>query len=173
VVDGAQLVIGPLGRAAVEQVVRKTDLSIPALLLSHIQEDSEPLPGHIFQFGLPPEQEARQAAERAYLDGHRQAAVLYAESDWGKRMLNAFVAHWQQLGGILLTSVPYNPSDSDYSRSIKQLLNISQSEARKRALRARLGLKLKFQARRREDVDLIFLAADAKRGRLLKPQLKG
>ncbi len=169
--DGAQLVIGPLGREAVEQVVRKTDLSIPALLLSHIQEDSEPLPGHIFQFGLPPEQEARQAAERAYLDGHRQAAVLYAESDWGKRMLNAFVDHWQQLGGILLTSVPYNPSDSDHSRSIKQLLNISQSEARKRALRARLGLKLKFQARRREDVDLIFLAADAKRGRLLKPQL--
>lgn len=169
--DGAQLVIGPLGREAVEQVVRKTDLSIPALLLSHIQDDSEPLPGHIFQFGLPPEQEARQVAERAYLDGHRQAVVLYAASDWGKRMLNAFVKHWQQLGGILLTSVPYNPNDSDHSRAIKQLLNISQSEARKRTLEARLGLKLNFQSRRREDVDFVFLAADAKRGRLLKPQL--
>ncbi len=169
--DGAQLVIGPLGREAVEQVVRKAKLSIPALLLSHTQEDNEPLPGHIFQFGLPPEQEARQVAERAYLDGHRQAAVLYAESDWGKRILNAFINHWQQLGGILLTSVPYKPSDTDHSRAIKQLLNISHSEARKRTLAARLGLKLKFQSRRREDVDFIFLAADAKRGRLLKPQL--
>lgn len=169
--DGAQLVIGPLGREAVENVVMEADLSVPSLLLSHIRDDREPLPGHVFQFGLPPDQEARQAAERAYLDGHRQAAVLYADDAWGQRMLRAFVNHWQQLGGILLTSVPYTPSDGDHSPPIKRLLNIAQSEARKRTLETRLGMKLKFQSRRREDIDFIFLAADAKRGRLLKPQL--
>lgn len=169
--DGAQLVIGPLGREAVEYVVRHGRLSVPTLLLSHTQDNDDPLPGFIFQFGLPPEQEAIQAAERAYLDGHRQAAVLYAQSDWGQRMLAAFSKQWQELGGIVLATAAYGPTESDHSPAIKQLLNISQSEARRRMLEAKLGTKLEFQARRREDIDLIFLAADAKSGRLLKPQL--
>lgn len=169
--DGAQLIIGPLGREAVDYVAKQADLTVPALLLSHISGDHEPLPGHVFQFGLPPEQEARQVAERAYLDGHRQAAVLHANTSWGQRMLKAFADHWQQLGGIILTSISYNPGESDHSRPIKRLLNIAQSEARKRTLEARLGMKLKFESRRREDMDFIFLAADAKRGRLIKPQL--
>ncbi|MFQ5993990.1 MAG: penicillin-binding protein activator [Acidiferrobacterales bacterium] len=169
--EGAQLIIGPLGRDAVEQVVQQTDLTVPTLLLGHTGVNENPLPGYAFQFGLPPEQEARQVAERAYLDGHRQAAVLYPDTGWGKRMLKAFANHWQQLGGILLTTVPYKPNQSDHSGSIKELLNITQSEARKRTLEARLGTRLKFQSRRREDVDFIFLAADAKPGRLIKPQL--
>ncbi|MFQ5935178.1 MAG: penicillin-binding protein activator [Acidiferrobacterales bacterium] len=169
--DGAQLVIGPLGREAVDQVVKRAQLTVPALLLSHTRANEEPLPGYVFQFGLPPEQEAKQVAERAYLDGHRQAAVLYANSQWGKRMHDAFVNHWQQLGGILLTAVAYDPSQNDHSPVIKRLLNISQSEARRRTIEAKLGTKMEFQARRREDVDFVFLAADAKRGRLIKPQL--
>ncbi len=169
--DGAQLVIGPLGREAVEHLVRHARLNVPTLLLSHAQENDEPLPGHIFQFGLPPEQEAIQAAERAYLDGHRQAAVLYADNPWGERMLTAFTTHWQQLGGIVLTTAAYRPSETDHSAAVKQLLNINQSEARRGLLEAKLGAKVEFQARRREDIDLIFLTADAKSGRLLKPQL--
>lgn len=169
--DAAQLIIGPLGRQAVDAVVQQADLTVPTVLLSHTRENTEPLPGYVFQFGLPPEQEARQAAERAYLDGYRQAAVLYASTDWGQRMLGAFTNYWQQLGGILLASVPYNPAQNDQSKPIKHLLNITQSEARKRTLEARLGMKLKFEPRRRDDVDFIFLIADAKRARLIKPQL--
>lgn len=169
--EGAQLVIGPLGREAVDQVAKQAKLTVPALLLSHTHENQDPLPGYVFQFGLPPEQEARQVAERAYLDGHRQAAVLYADSAWGQRMYHAFVNHWQQLGGILLTSAAYVPNQNDHSQAIKRLLNLSHSEARNRTLEAKLGTKLEFKARRREDIDFIFLAADAKSGRLIKPQL--
>ncbi len=169
--DGTQLIIGPLGRQAVDAVVKEVDLAVPTVLLGNTREDSEPLPGYVFQFGLPPEQEARQAAERAYLDGYRQAAVLYANTDWGERLLKAFATHWQQLGGIMLASVPYNPAQNDQSKPIKQLLNITQSEARQRTLEARLGMTLKLEPRRREDVDFIFLVADAKRARLIKPQL--
>lgn len=169
--EGADFIIGPLGREAVDAVVKKAKLTTPALFLGHTRYDDEPLPGHIFQFGLPPDQEARQVAERAYLDGHRQAAVLYTNSDWGERLQQAFADHWLQLGGILLTSISYNSWESDHSQPIKRLLNIAQSDARKRTLEARLGMKLKFQSRRRKDVDFVFLAADAKHGRLIKPQL--
>jgi outer membrane PBP1 activator LpoA protein len=39
-------------------------------------------------------------------------------------------------------------------------------------LRANIGGPLQFDPRRRQDIDLIFLAADAKAGRLIKSQLK-
>ncbi len=167
--DGAQLIVGPLGTNAVEQVVRRTDLSVPTLLLSHTNNDVES--ANVFQFGLPPEQEARQAAERAYLDGHRQAAVLYPDSGWGKRMHTAFVDHWQRLGGALITSQSYDLKAGDYSQPIRDLLNITQSHERRQALQTLLKRKLEFEPRARGDIDFIFLAADARRGRLIKPQL--
>ena len=39
-------------------------------------------------------------------------------------------------------------------------------------LRANIGGPLQFDPRRRQDIDFVFLAADAKAGRLIKSQLK-
>ena len=169
--DGAQLVVGPLGLEAVDHLVKKGGLKVPTLLLSHTTQDLGSAAKHIFQFGLPPEQEAAQSAERAYLDGHRRAAVLYPDTAWGQRMATAFNTTWQRLGGIVLTSQAYAQEQQDYSEPIKRLLNISQSQSRKEALEAVLRANVKFEPRPREDVDFIFLAADAKRARLIKPQL--
>ena len=166
---GAQFIVGPLGRDAAATVMGTADLTVPTLLLSHIDEGAEG--GHIFQFGLPPEQEARQAAERAYLDGRRQAAVLYPQSAWGERMMSAFVSYWQRLGGLVLASESYIETEHDYSEPIKRLLSVVQSEERRRILEITIGRKVVFDSRRRHDIDFIFLAADAKRGRMVKPQL--
>jgi hypothetical protein len=170
--DGAQLVVGPLGREAADAIVKGTPLNVPTLLLSHTDlEPSGPGARGLFQFGLPPEQEARQAAERAWLDGHRHAALLYPQSAWGERMQGAFATHWQRLGGLVLAAVPYNEPDADHSEAIKKLLNIAQSEERKELLASALKQKIHFDPRPRQDVDMIFLAADARRARLVKPQL--
>lgn len=99
--DGTQLIVGPLGLEAVDTIVRKTSLDVPTLLLSHASDEID-ASKTVFQFGLPPEQEATQVAERAWLDGHRQAAVLYPASAWGRRMQTAFVGAWQRLGGIVV-----------------------------------------------------------------------
>lgn len=174
VMDRAQVVIGPLGREAVDSVIRRGVVSLPTLLLSHTDDESASNTRYLFQFGLPPEQEARQAAERAYLDGRRQAAVLYPQNAWGERMMNAFISTWQRLGGVVVASQSYREEDADYSETIKQLLNINYSLERKDRLEKIVRAKLPFDvrdARARQDIDLIFLAADAKRGRLLKPQL--
>jgi len=125
----------------------------------------------VFQFGLPSEQEAVQAAERAYLDGHRQAASLTANTASGQRLANAFADAWQRLGGVVVSAQTYQPDQSDYADPVKRLLNITQSEARKNALEARLRIKLKFEPHPRDDVDFIFLGADAKHARLIKPQI--
>ncbi len=170
--DGAEIVVGPLGREATDIVVQQKDaLTAPTLLLSYTDEEIAGAGRHVFQFGLPPEQEARQAADRAWLDGHRSSAVLHPKDAWGERMREAFVTHWQRLGGSVLVAEPYDNPQGDYSDAIKKLLNIEQSEARKKLLEQRTGEKLQFEARARQDVDFIFLAADARRGRLIKPQL--
>lgn len=169
--DGMQLVIGPLGREAAEAVVGDTDLTTPTLLLSHVESDIDFANAPLFQFALAPEQEARQAAERAYLDGHRQAAVLYPLDSWGERMRKAFEEHWERLGGLVIKSTGYETRQADYSDPVKMTLDIQQSEARRDELAALTRLKLTFEPRRRQDIDCIFLAADPRHARLIKPQL--
>lgn len=172
--EGAQIVVGPLGREAVDNVIRRNVVTVPTLLLSHTDDEAAGKLRQLFQFGLPPEQEARQAAERAYLDGHRQAAVLYPQGAWGERMNNAFVTMWQSLGGVVVTSQPYREEESDHSEAIKQMLSVHHSMERKQRLEQLLRTRIPFEAqhaRPRQDIGAIFLVADAKRGRLLKPQL--
>jgi len=169
--DGAQFIVGPLGREAAEDIIKQTSIQVPTLMLNHTDENPSDLSKYLFEFGLPLEQEAKQVAERAYLDGYRQAAVLYPDSPWGQRVMTAWLDHWQSLGGVVVSSQTYNEADSDFSDSIKQLLNITQSEARRRDVQSLIGQKVVFDARARQDIDFIFLAADAKHGRLIKPQL--
>lgn len=169
--DGAQVIVGPLGREASEQVVRSASIAVPTLLLSHLDQADNRGGKPLYQFGLPPEQEAKQVAERAWLDGHRRAALLYPKSSYGERMHTAFVRHWQRLGGVVAASQAYQETLSDYSAPIKQLLNIHLSETRKADIERRVGQKIQFEPRARQDIDYIFLAADAARGRLIKPQL--
>ncbi|MEK7840936.1 MAG: penicillin-binding protein activator [Pseudomonadota bacterium] len=168
--DGAQIVVGPLGRQSTDELVRKGNFPVPTVLLSHIDNTESP-GSFVFQFGLPPEQEARQAAERAYLDGHRQAAVLYPKSPWGERMRLAFVEHWQKLGGTIRLAQTYDPADTDFSEPVKQLLNIVQGEERLELIKQAVGQRVHFEPRPRQDIDAVFLATDAARGRLIKPQL--
>ncbi len=169
--DGAQFIVGPLGREAAESIMRQASIKVPTLMLSHTDDEPGSTSKYLFQFGLPPEQEARQVAERAYLDGHRQGAVLYPKTPWGQRMMTAWSSHWQRLGGLVVASQSYNEEDVDFSEPIKNLLNITQSEVRREMIEKITDQKLRFEPRARQDIDFIFLASDAKHGRLIKPQL--
>ena len=168
--DGVQLIVGPLGLEAVDNIVKRTGLETPTLLLSHATDEIDSSKT-VFQFGLTPEQEAIQAAERAWLDGRRQAALLYPNTMLGRRLQTAFVSAWQRLGGIVVSEQEYLSDQSDYTDPVKRLLNIVQSETRKERIETIAKMRFKFEARPREDIDFIFLAADARHARLIKPQL--
>jgi hypothetical protein len=169
--DGAQFVVGPLGREAADAIIKQASIKVPTLMLNHTDTDPGTISKYLFEFGLPPEQEAQQVAERAYLDGHRHAAVLYPKTPWGERMMTAWANHWQRLGGTVIASQSYSETDVDFSDAIKQLLNINQSETRKEQIERITKTKLQFDSRARQDIDYIFLVADARHGRLIKPQL--
>ena len=169
--DGADMVIGPLTKTAVAALSGNAALPVPVLALNSL-DDGVQMPSNLYQFGLPPEDEAAQVAEHAISKGDVRAVALVSNNDWGKRVLNAFSTRFRQLGGDLLGTQVYPPGGSDFSISITRLLNLDQSQYRDEQLRALLGTHLQFEPRRRQDIQFIFLAADNKDAKLIRPQLK-
>jgi len=167
--EGAQVVIGPLRKEEVEALARHGDLGVPVLALNNL--DSDWAPAGFYQFGLPPEEEARQVADRAWMDGHTHAAMITPTGPWGTRIAQAFRDRWTELGGTLATSVNYEPQDNDYALQLRTLLNLDSSDRRLSQVEHLLGRNLEFLPRRRQDVDFIFLAAFPRQARLLRPQI--
>ncbi len=168
--DGADFIVGPLNKQLVEQLAQSDTLDTPTLALNYAQSDSHH--SKLFQFGLLPEDEARQVAERAWLDGHNNAVVLIPEGEWGERMGATFALHWERLSGVVLETQSYEPSKNDFSSPVQKLLNIDESKARYHHLKQLLDADLKFEPRRRQDVDFIFSAAFPRQARQIRPQLK-
>jgi len=127
---------------------------------------------NFYQFGLAPEDEVSAIVRQAVLSGHRTAVALVASDERGYRLLNSFRTEFEALGGQLLNSAGYVPNAQDVSGAIRDLLNVSRSEQRHRRLEANLGVDIAFEARRRQDIDMIFLQASPTMGRLLAPNLR-
>jgi len=177
--DGADFIVGPLEKQAVDILLRADNLDITTLALNHTDQNSmeynqrstQQLPV-LIQFGLSPEDEARQIAERALIDGHNKALVITPDNDWGLRLAEAFNETWHTLGGKVLEYVSYKPRSRDYSSPVKELLNIDSSQSRANHLRQKLNLGLKSEPRIREDADMIFMAALPLSARQIVPQLR-
>jgi hypothetical protein len=167
--DGAQFVVGPLDKSAVNVLAQGNRLSVPTLALNYAERNEAV--SNLFQFGLSPEDEAAQTAERAWLDGHGRAAALIPEGAFGERLLVAFRERWLQLGGELVDTQIYSTKDNDISPPIKKLLDIDLSEQRRATLRTTLGYDIKYSPRRRQDIDFVFLAAMPRHARMIRPQL--
>jgi len=169
--DGADFVIGPLLKEDVEQLARAGQLQVPVLALNQI-ETGTGIDQPLYQFGLAPEDEARQVAERLLADGRRQVIALIPDSAWGERVLAAFADHFGALGGTLLDTGRYAPNSVDFKGPIQDTLNLDDSRNRHRALERLLGQKLQYEARRRQDVEAFFLLAFPDQARLIRPQLR-
>ncbi len=169
--DGADRVIGPLVKESVTQIARLGSLEVPVLALNRIQAQGS-TPDNLYQFGLAPEDEARQVAERAWVDGHTRAIVLTPQGGWGERIYNSFHQHWTSLGGKIVERQAYNTKENDFSVTLRALLNIDESYQRRRSMRSALGRKIEFVPRRRQDADFIFLLAKTRLARQIRPQLQ-
>ncbi|MBE9539451.1 MAG: penicillin-binding protein activator [Proteobacteria bacterium] len=174
--EGAEFVVGPLNKDAVNQITMRSDLPVPLLTLNYSEQrptqTDETFPLNLFQLSLSPEQEARHAAEKAWMDGQSRAAIITPASVWGERVARAFSERWLQFGGSIVEKQTYDNKQSDYSLPIRRLLNVDESAQRKKTLRRLLKNKIEFIPRRRQDIDFIFMVARPKQARLIRPQLR-
>lgn len=169
--QGVRLVVGPLDKEGLLSLMQAGQLPVPVLALNTVESDAPAVP-NLYQFGLLPEDELYQAAERAWMDGHHRALVLAPRGAWGTRLAGGFRKYWEQLGGTVLEAQTYDPEDSDFSEPIRALLDIDEAQARQRDLRNLLQRKIAFEPRRRPDADFVFLVGFPQQTRLLQPQLR-
>ncbi len=171
----ADQVIGPLSRSTVSEFIalKPPGLSLLALNLpQHHEPDQSKTDSNALFFPLLPEDEARSAARRAIALGYMKMIVITPDSKMGERQYNAFVEEYIFAGGSILGSSSYLQSDVDHSIKLKQLLGIARSQQRGDRLQRLLGTNIGFEASIRGDIDAIFLVANPRQGRLIKPQLK-
>ena len=169
--EGAEFIVGPLTR---EEVTAAADLpgAHPPILALNFLPNDRPGPATFYQYALSPEDEARLAARRILADGHRNGVAVVPSGDWGTRVLAAFKQELESGGGALFATVSIDPTQTDYSDPVMEVLRISDSQARRKRLESILGTKLEFEPRRREDLEFIFAPGQASMERLLRPQLR-
>ncbi|MFT5425955.1 MAG: outer membrane PBP1 activator LpoA protein [Gammaproteobacteria bacterium] len=177
--EGADFIVGPLQKDAISKLIEEGDARVTTLVLNqydgqqNTSNTSSPsaLPS-IIQFGLSPEDEAKQVAERAWFDGRARAITISTGDERSQRVQDAFTTHWQALGGITLEHVNIGQDVRELADPVRRVLNINQSEQRGKTLRSKLQRSLRTETRRRQDVDLIFMTVPPEIGRQLVPQLR-
>jgi outer membrane PBP1 activator LpoA protein len=169
--EGAELILGPLDKDAVSQLLRAGELPVPVLALNQVTPELGS-PQTLYQFGLTPEDEAAQVAERAREQGFSRALVLTPDDEWGERLYQGFRERWEALGGRVVERSGYDPREHDFSSTLRSLLNLDESEERRQQMQRLLARNLNFEPRRRRDAEFVFLAARPQQGRAIRPQLQ-
>lgn len=167
VADGAESIIGPLGKEHIQNLADSVTFDIPVLALNHIPELQK---HNLYQFSLSPMDDVEQISHKAWLDGHQKVLLLIPENNQGKRIANYFIENWQGFDGSTLESQTYNPKNTDFSSAIKKLLNLDESESRYHKI-SQLIPSMAYIPRKRQDADAFLLSAYSGEARLINPQL--
>ena len=105
VANGADFVVGPLGRAEVDALYSCQSLPIPVLALN--RGELPPPPGNA-SFALAPEDDGVAAAEYAISRGARRVLSLADGDDSMRRAAAAFRARFEELDGTVVVELVVN-----------------------------------------------------------------
>jgi uncharacterized protein len=169
--EGANIVVGPFEKKQIIELSQDDSLPVTTLALNNIELASDQQIDKLYQFALTPEDEVDTIVHSARQQGLINAALITPDSKWGKRLESAFRQSWKKQGGIIVTSKNYPPKTYDYSESIKQLLQLDQSNQRRIRVRQTIGADFEYTPRRRQDIDVIFLAAFPKQAKQIPLQI--
>ena len=172
---GADWIIGPLRKESIEAMLNLAGMTTPLLALNDLPEEfmaPAGLEGRVRGVSLSQEQEVAAIARHARTSGLYKAIVLAPESEWGERMAWAFESEYLQEDTEIVTALRYVESQNDHSAVLQRALKIDQSKQRKTRLENTLQTRLEFEPVRRQDVDVIFMAANTVQARQIRPQLR-
>jgi uncharacterized protein len=168
--DGADFIIGPIDKDNVNAISQLPSLRVPLLSLNYPDQQPAQALANFYQFGLAVEDEGRQAARQAMLNGHSRALIVSTPQEVSERSAQAFATEYQQLGGTITGKTNFASLDK-FSENFTQVMLLNDSKARATLLQQQLGTKLEFTPRRRADVSMIFIAVTPEQGRQIKPTL--
>lgn len=166
IAEGADLIIGPLTKDKVQQLRETMHFDKPTLALNYSNNVNTT---NFYEFGLLPEDEITQIVSRAREAGHVHAILIAPQTEWGKRLSSAFLSKWQKAGGQLQEAW-YFSNRENFNQDIARLLKVNLVTD-KRLMKKENNKKILSQ-QRRQDIDVIFLFAEANDAQLIVPLLR-
>ena len=116
--DSAAMILGPLSKPSVQQVVSK-GINSTTITLNQVSNYS---PKGVYQFGLSPVAEGEMIAEKAFADGHRTASIIYPDTSWGSRYEKGFRLRWYSLGGSVTARVIYPQAANRFTNTVESAM---------------------------------------------------
>jgi uncharacterized protein len=110
--DGADLIVGPLGREEVAALFERGALRTPVLALN--RGGAVPPPPGSVSFSLSPDEEAAAAAERFTRRGIGRVIVIGAGDEASQRSVEAFVQRFEQRGGDVVARARLPDGDPNF-----------------------------------------------------------
>lgn len=169
--DGAEMIIGPMRQSEVEALMPMASLPVPTLSLNRVETGNGSQPQNLFQFGLSPQDEITQIADRAWQQGKRNVLMISPNNGWGRSSASFFNQYWTEKGGTVLDQVAYPSSVKDFTPLLKPPLLIDLSEDRAVQIKRFVNSRIKSQVRRRQDIDLVVVLGYPVVARQIKPAL--
>lgn len=181
---GAELIVGPLDKSNAVKLKESPPSGVTVLVLNYTDNESGSETQNIeilstntgntdtgfYQFGLSTEDEARLVAQRGILDGHRRTLIFTSKPSWSQRAVHSFTNEFEELEGEVADIKTFD-NKSEYSKLAGEALLVDESQQRARKISSLLRERIGYEPRRRQDVDMIFIATSPEEARQIKPAL--
>ena len=115
--EGADFVIGPLGRDEVTRLFQEPAISVPSLALNRASIAAPP--GHAM-FSLAPEDDGVAAADYLLARERRRVLVIAGTDENGQRAAEAFATRLGERGGEVVASVSVGEQPGNLARQLAQ-----------------------------------------------------
>jgi outer membrane PBP1 activator LpoA protein len=142
IANGARAVVGPLTRNGVIALAAEQDIPVPTLALNIVE--GQPAK-QLYFFGMAVEAEARQVAQLAIKQGLHQAIIITDHSQLSQRLQSAFEEEWSGQANVTDRGILREIEFSGDPAVFADIADITDT--------------------------MVFLAADARKARLIRPYL--
>lgn len=169
--NGAELIIGPLQKSLLSEMLPVVNKKTAVLLLNYLPEDDPSnYPNTVYQFGLAPDGELNQLVERARLEGGIRSVIIHSKTSWGQNTADRVAQKWQAAGGTVVKQIVVDKPRNAVKR-IAVDLDLQKSTDRSKVVARLINRPVSFAPRNREDIDLILLIAEPHIANAVKPAL--
>lgn len=167
--DGADVVVGPLDKAAVGELARLSP-QLPVVALNSLDDDAPAEDATFPQLSLAVEETAAAIAARLAADGVQRVAIFESArpGSWASRARARFEA---DLDDVAVVAVGMLSGVAEATQVAGATLGIAASTERHASLSRRLRASLEFAPSRRDDVDALVTFVEGVELRALKPAL--
>ena len=178
VLDGADIIVGPLAKSAVAELAA-LPLELPVVALNSLDDAPSGGGSSVLQLALAPEDDAVAIAAALAVADVKRVVVFANAAPWSRRAQRRFEKEIAVRAGAAadttdameVVAVGVLADNSDATTVVGDLLGVAASQARLAALVELLGTEPVFMPRRRDDVDAIVAFVDGRQLMALKPAL--